>query len=212
MDTNEIKGEADEIKNQTKDTIDEVKDTIKSTNFKEETKATTGFVKEILLNPFEEIRRIAQEENKVLGKAIVILIALLVLNILEVVTAHLSIKYTFKSIITAVLNPLVFIAVYGVLCFVFAKKDTRKSLLTTISTIVITYVPEIFSSLFTIINNLTSSKLTVVFGVCASVCTLATYLFRFYAVKHLTESEENEGFRKYLVVELITRFVVRLIF
>ena len=100
MDTNEIKGEADEIKNQTKDTIDEVKDTIKSTNFKEETKATTGFVKEILLNPFEEIRRIAQEENKVLGKAIVILIAILVLNILEVVTAHLSIKYTFKSIIT----------------------------------------------------------------------------------------------------------------
>ena len=113
MDTNEIKGEADEIKNQTKDTIDEVKDTIKSTNFKEETKATTGFVKEILLNPFEEIRRIATEENKALGKVIIIVIALIALSLIEgMLSYHSSVKDAFKDVVMAVLNPIVFVAAY----------------------------------------------------------------------------------------------------
>jgi len=214
MDTNEIKGEADEIKNQTKDTIDEVKDTIKSTNFKEETKATTGFVKEILLNPFEEIRRIATEENKALGKVIIIVIALIALSLIEgMLSYHSSVKDAFKDVIMAVLNPIVFIAVYGVLSFVLTKKEERKSLITTLSTIVITYIPGVIGLVFSIVNDITKSKLYIIFGVCITVCTIAKYLFRFFAIKYLNNSEDdNETFRKFLVIEAITAFVVRLIF
>ena len=213
MDTNEIKGEADEIKNQTKDTIDEVKDTIKSTDFKEETKATTGFVKEILLDPFEEIRRIAHEENKVLGKIIIIAIAIVVLYLVQgMLLHHSSVSDAFGDVIKAVLNPIVFIAVYSVLAFVFSKKDGRKSLITTTSTIIATYVPLLIGVALSIINTLTHGKLSIVLSTCVGVCRTATLLCRFFAVKYLSDAEDNDAFRRFLVIELIAAFVVNLIF
>ena len=51
--------DTEQLKNETRETVNQVKDSIKNVNLKKDAKETKSFLKEILSNPFEAVRRIA---------------------------------------------------------------------------------------------------------------------------------------------------------
>ena len=53
----------EDLKKETKETVNKVKETIKNVDFKEDTKATKGFLKEMFSNPFEEIKKLQMEKK-----------------------------------------------------------------------------------------------------------------------------------------------------
>ena len=61
--------DTEQLKNETKDTVNQVKDTIKDVNFKKDAEETKGFLKEMFVNPFEAIKKVANGEENVLKKA-----------------------------------------------------------------------------------------------------------------------------------------------
>ena len=76
MENNEEKFSVDteNLKQETKDTVNQVKETIKNVNFKNDAEETKGFVKEMMSNPFEAVKRVATGEENVLKKCIIIMI------------------------------------------------------------------------------------------------------------------------------------------
>ena len=50
--------DTEDLKNETKETVNKVKETIKKVDFKEDTKATQSFLKEMFSNPFEAIKNV----------------------------------------------------------------------------------------------------------------------------------------------------------
>ena len=51
--------DTEDLKNETKETVNKVKETIKKVDFKEDTKATQSFLKEMFSNPFEAVKNVA---------------------------------------------------------------------------------------------------------------------------------------------------------
>ena len=79
MEENEVKQEnsvnTEELKNETVGAAKQVRDTIKNVNVKDEAKATKGFIVEMVKNPLEKIKEIANDStNKYFRTAIVLVI------------------------------------------------------------------------------------------------------------------------------------------
>ena len=107
----EKKINTDELKEETKETFNKVKSEIKDANFKEETVKATNFVKEMVMNPIEAIKNVAQGNGAKLATIIMIVIGLLISNVAYEIISLFSYSYgtlgdKLWDIITAITEPL----------------------------------------------------------------------------------------------------------
>ena len=203
----------EDLKKETKETVNKVKETIKNVDFKEDTKATKGFLKEMFSNPFEEIKKVANGKENVFSKAIVLMIIFIAANVLaEIVSLIKYGKYSsfgnnFMDLISSFLNPIFYIAVPAVIIYLF-NKTNKKPLTTIISTLVVCSVPVILNNVIDVIEVLISGISIISSPISTMFSAVATFL-TYFGIKDIFEVEEHNTFiRKYAVIRLIGAFIL----
>lgn len=203
----EISVSTEELKNETVDTVKQVKETIKNVNVKEEAKATKGFVTEMLKNPLDKIKEIANDyTNKYFKTAIVLVIIWAVAALLGAI----SFKYftwsyfgkTLLSYVKTILAPVLGVVVMSLIIFVMNKKS-KKSLITVLTTITAVKLPVIAArviSLLTIISN----NASVITSRISSLCSVISTVFLYFAIRDLyAEEDEKVTLKNFVIIEAI---------
>ena len=206
----EKKINTDELKEETKETFNKVKSEIKDANFKEETVKATNFVKEMVMNPIEAIKNVAQGNGAKLATIIMIVIGLLISNVAYEIISLFSYSYgtlgdKLWDIITAITEPLFLLLVPSLIIFLFNKN--KKSLLTTLSTMVVAYVPAIFSNVVSIVY-LLISQLSLITSPINAGLGVAQTILTYFGMKTLMEEEDESFIVKFVIIEVVVGFVM----
>lgn len=206
----EKKINTDELKEETKETFNKVKSEIKDANFKEETVKATNFVKEMVMNPIEAIKNVAQGNGAKLATIIMIVIGLLISNVAYEIISLFSYSYgtlgdKLWDIITAITEPLFLLLVPSLIIFLFNKN--KKSLLTTLSTMVVAYVPAIFSNVVSIVY-LLISQLSLITSPINAGLGVAQTILTYFGMKTLMEEEDESFIVKFVIIEVVVSFVM----
>lgn len=204
---------AEQLKNETKETVNQVKDSIKNVNLKKDTEETKGFLMEMLSNPFEAVKKVAEERENVFSKVIFLMIVWIAASVIAGIISLMKYgKYSnlgnnIIDFISYILNPLFYIVVPAIVILLM-NKDNKKSLITIISTLTVASVPVIINKVISIITVLVSgisivtSPFTTMFSVIATVLT-------YFGMKDLFGDEEDKIFiKKYAIVKLLAAFVL----
>jgi len=205
--------DAEQLKNETKETVNQVKDSIKNVNFKKDTEETKGFLMEMLSNPFEAVKKVAEGKENVLSKVIVLMIVWIAASVIVGIISlakygkYSSFGNNLMDFISYILNPIFFIVVPSVIILLM-NKENKKSLITIISTLTVSSVPLIINEAISIITILISrvsivtSPFTTMFSVIATVLT-------YFGMKDLFGEEEDKIFiKKYAIIKLLAAFVL----
>lgn len=204
---------AEELKNETKETVNQVKDSIKKVNLKKDTEATKGLLLEMLSNPFEAVRKVAEEKENVFSKVIFLMIIWIAASVIAGVIT--LIKYgkfsnvlgNIMDFISYVLRPI-FVVVVPAIIILIMNKENKKSLITVISTLVIASVPTIISRVINIITVLVTG-VSIITSPIASMLSGITTVLTYFGMKDLFAEEEHKSFiKKYAIIELVTAFVL----
>lgn len=204
--------DTEQLKNETKDTVNQVKDTIKDVNFKKDAEETKGFLKEMFVNPFEAIKKVANGEENVLKKAIIIMIVFIASSVIATIISLIKYgKYSgignnLLSFVAALLNPIFFIAVPALVILVFNQKN-KKSLITVISTLVIANIPAVINSVIGIVEYLVSG-ITIITSPVTTALSALGIVFTYFGMKELFNEESEKFFKKYVLIKIIASFVI----
>lgn len=210
-----ISTSTDELKNETADTVKQVKENMKNVNVKEEAKAAKSFIGEMIKEPIEKIKEIANDEsNKYFKTSIILVIVWMVAALLGTI----SFKYfswstfgnTLLSYIKTILSPLIEVVAMGAIIFVLNKKS-KKSLITVLTTVVTAELPVIIARVISLLT-IISSNISPITSKVSSLAYIISTIFMYFAVKDLFgEEDEKEGFKKFFVVEtvyIVVAFVI----
>lgn len=211
MEENENKQESfvdtDELKNEAGDTVKQVKETMKNVNVKEEAKVTKGFVMEMIKNPLDKIKEIANDSTNRHFKTAIVLV---IIWALAALIGAISFKYFVWSnigkyllnYIKTIIAPALLVVVMSLIIFVMNKKS-KKSLVTVITTVVATKIPVIAAeiiSLLTIISADMARITTRIGGLCSVISTVLLY----FAIKYLNEEDDDKAaLKKFVIIEAI---------
>lgn len=215
MEENEVKQEisvnTEELKNETVDTVKQVKETMKNVDVKEEAKAAKGFIMEMIKNPLEKIKEIANDTtNRHFKTAIVLVIVWVVATLLGAISFK-SFTWSYfgnllLSYVKKILAPVVEVAVMAIIIFLMNKKS-KKSLVTVLTTVVATKLPVIVAeviSLLTIISYSASAITSRISGLCSIISIVLLY----FAIRDLNgEDEEKAVFKKFVIIQAIYKIV-----
>lgn len=215
MEENENKQEfsvdTEELKNETVDTVKQVKETIKNVNVKEEAKATKGFVMEMLKNPLEKIKEIANDStNKYFKTAIILVIVWALVALIDVVSLkYFSFRYlgsTLLKYLKTILAPVITVAVWSLIIFVMNKKS-KKSLITVLTTIATVKLPVIAGEVIGLLT-IISSNISPITSRIAGLCSLISTVFLYFAVRDLyDENDEKTAFKNFVIVVAIYKVI-----
>lgn len=221
MENNDEKFSVDteNLKQETKDTVNQVKETIKNVNFKNDAEETKGFVKEMMSNPFEAVRKVATGEENVLKKCIIIMIvsiaASLACSLISVVRygKFSGIFANVLSLVSSVLNPIAYILAPAIVILIL-NKNAKKSLITIISTLVIAKIPTVITEVIDVFEILIGGISLITSPISTGLIAISTIL-TYFGMKDLFEIEENKDFiSKYVIIRvvaaLITTILVRI--
>ena len=213
MEENEVKKEStdntEELKNETIDTVKQVKETMKNVDVKEEAKATKGFVLEMIKNPLNKIKEIANDStNKYFKTAIVLVIVWALASLIGIISfKNLSFGILWSTLlryIKTILAPVVAVVVMSVIMFAI-NKNTKKSLTTVITTVTATYLPIIVAeilSLLTILSYNISPIVSRISGLCSVISTVLLY----FAIRYLyDEKDEKTALKNFIIIQALYR-------
>lgn len=209
MQEEKISASAEELKNETFEAAKKVKESMKGTDFKEETKATKGFIIDMFKDPLEKIKEVATEnDGKYLKTAIILIVLWTVIVFVRssYTTIHLwgfmRIFENILSVLKSILAPVCIVAVYSLIAFLM-NKDNKKSLITVISTISIAQLPRIIASLASLLT-IFSSRISTITSPFSSLCYALSVVLTFFGLKHIFGTEKcTEFFKKYMLIVLI---------
>ena len=201
----------EELKNETKETINQVRDTIKNVDINKEAKETRGFVKEMIVAPFERLERIANGDEDAFKKAIVLMIIYIAACV--IVALRTAFKYSFGGIggklwdiIVAGVSPVVAILVPAILILIM-NKSSKKSLTTIIATLVVASLPTIVAAVIDIVESFLPKIYLISSPVTTALLAITTVL-TFFGMRTLM-GEEKEGFLvKFAGIKFITALVL----
>lgn len=210
-----ISSSTDELKNETVDAVKQVKESMKNVDVKEEAKAAKGFIIEMIKNPIEKIKEIANDGgNKYFKTAIILVIVWMVAALLGTI----SFKYfkwssfgsTLLSYIKTILAPLISVIAMAVIIFVMNQKS-KKSLITVLTTVVTAKLPVIIAKVVSLLT-LISMNINTITSKITSLASIISTVFMYFAIKDLFDSEdEKAGFNKFVIVEtvyIVVAFVI----
>ena len=188
-----ISKETENIKNETKDTVNKVKETIKNRDFKKDANETTSFVKEMFFNPFEAVKRAADEEN-IIGKVIILMIVFIIANVIRTIISLPSVGFfdfgkNFIRLLVSIISPVIVVIVPSLVILVF-NRENKKSLLTIISTVVVAKIPLIFNTILAIISLLIRELYVITSPINATLTAVSTILL-YFGYKELANKEEK---------------------
>lgn len=206
-----ISVDTEDLKKETKETVNQVKETIKNVNLKDDAEATKGFVKEMISNPIEAVKRAASGEEGIFKKAIIIMLAYII------VAAAYEVLYCIRyngitqilrsivSIITGAINPVVSLLLLSLVVYVM-NKNNKKPLTTVISTMVVASVPLVIYDLLEIVSFLFhgTSVVTLFTSPISTMLYAVSIVLTYFGMKELfAESEEKEAVKKFAIVKLV---------
>lgn len=198
----EFKVEIDkeELKNQTKDTVNQVKETVKNINFKEDAKATKGFVLKMIQNPISTIKEVAEGKENHFSIVIILLICFIVI--------HGVLGLLGESLISGILSPIILVLSMTISIVLFGGKD-KKNMPTIISGVTISTIPLIFAYIIGIISKILELP-TEIYIDTKIVATALYAVLSYFSINVLITSEpdENKFFRKYSVIMLVSYAIV----
>ena len=205
--------DTEKLKNETKETVDQVKESIKNVDFKKDAEETKGFLKEMFSNPFNAVKRVAEGEENVLSKVFIIMIIFIVASVIyEIISLIKFGKYAgfgnnLLDLVASVLNPLFYISVPAIIIFVM-NKNSKKSLITVISTLVIAAVPVVINQIISIINILVTG-ITIVTSPITTVLSAIAIILTYFGMKDLFEEQEDSTFiKKYAIIKVIAALIL----
>lgn len=199
-----FKVDTENLKNETVETAKKVKESMKGTNIKEETKATKGFIMDMIKNPIEKIKEVANDNSAKFFKTALFLVIIWTI-IVFIETGYDTISYwgfsrIFKNILAVlkdILAPAIGILVYSIIALILNKE--KKPLTTVISTVTITKLPVIAAELVSLLTIF--STITTPF---AKICSALSVVLRYFGFKYLFADEEDKTFiKKFVILELV---------
>lgn len=201
--------DAENLKNETVETAKKVKESMKGTNIKEETKATKGFILEMLKNPLETIKKVASDNSgKYFKIAIILIVSWTILVLIN--STYSTIHYwgfsrvlnNILSVLKKILAPAIGIIVYSLIVLLL-NKGNKKTLTTVISTITITQLPIMFASLVSLLT-IISSGISIITLPFSKLCTVISIVLGYFGFKNLFEEEKSKDFiKKYVLIQVI---------
>lgn len=205
--------DTEQLKNETKETVNQVKDSIKNVDLKKDAEETKGFLKEMLLNPFEAVRRVAEDEENVFSKVIVLMIVWIAASVITGIISlakygkYSSIGNNIIDFISYILNPIFYIVVPAIIILIM-NKNNKKSLITIISTLTIASVPIIINRVIDIIEGLVSG-ITIISSPISTMFSAIALVLTYFGMKDLFGEKEDKGFiKKYAIIKLLAAFVL----
>lgn len=202
------------LKNETKETVNQVKDTLKNVDINKEAKETKGFIKEMLVAPFEKIEKIAKGEEDAFKKAIV----LLIVNIVAVLVAALisAFKYSYGSLgsklwdlITAGISPILAILVPAIIILIM-NKSNKKPLTTIIATLVVAEIPSILAEVIDIIEVILP-RILLISSPISSALSVMTIVLTFFGMRTLFGEEKESFLFKFAGIKFVTALVLYIV-
>lgn len=202
----------EQLKNETKETVNQVKDSIKNVNLKKDTEETKGFLKEMFSNPFETIKKVAEEQENIFSKVVILMIFWLAASVISGVI--MLIKYgTYTNIgnkvlefISYILHPLLYVLVPAVIILIMNRKN-KKSLITIISTLTISAVPVILDLVVNIISLLVNG-ISIITNPISTMLSALALVFSYFGMKYIFGEDDDKNFiKKYAIIKLIAAFI-----
>ena len=203
--------DTDEIKEETIKTAKEVKETIKNVDFKNDAKATKGFITEMIKEPLERLKVIASGNDNKDFKFAIILVVIWVLcvgitNLSSYSTLSSFFSYGLSrhilSVIKAMAAPIVGLVAMSLVVF-YVKKEEKKSFITILTALTAAKIPTIFARVLMLLT-LISSKISSPLSYVSSFCSVMSTVFTFFALKELCGEEDNSKFfKKFIIIEAI---------
>lgn len=211
MEENEVKQEqvvnTEELKNETVGAVKQVKDTIKNVNVKEEAKAAKGFIIEMIKNPLEKIKEIANDSTNTYFKtAIVLVIIWTLVSLIGTISFDYFSWNRFGKIllryVKVILAPVISLVIMSLIIFVMNKKS-KKSLVTVLTTVTTIKLPLIVAKVISLLT-LISSNASVITSRVSSLCSVITTVLFFFAIRELfNEEDEKQVLKNYVIIEAI---------
>lgn len=208
--------DTEELKNQTKDTVKQVKETIKDVDFKNDAKEATGLVKEMFVNPFEAVKRVANEKENAFKKSIVIMIIFIAANIIWQVISLMKYSSVFRignnvmKLVSSALHPVFYIVVPAILILIM-NKNNKKSLTVIISTLVTAAVPAIIVDIIDILEILVSA-VTVVSSPISTGLSAISIVLTYIGIKELfAEEDDGKAIKTFAIIKIVAAFVFYLL-
>lgn len=218
MEENEVKQEnivnTEELKNETVDTVKQVKETMKNVNVKDEAKATKGFVLEMVKNPIDKIKEIANDTtNKYFKTAIVLVIIWAIIQLIgEISFDYFSWSRLGKIILNyvkVIIAPAFVVTIMSLVIFIMNKKS-KKSLITVLTTVTTTKLPIIVANVVSLLT-LISSNAYVITKRVSSLCSIISTVLLYFGIRELyNEEDEKETLKNFVIIEAIY-FVMSLV-
>lgn len=204
-----ISNQAEELKKETIETAKKVKESVKNVNIKDETKETKNFIVKMFKEPVETIEEVANDkQNKVFKTALFILIIWIVAIFIK--STYSTIYYwgftkvwtNIVSVLKAILTPLCGILVYSLIALLM-NKENKKSLVTNITTLTITHMPNVIISILTLLT-IFEYKISKVILPFSYFTTALTTVLTYFGLKSLFGEDSNKKFfKKYVLIQLI---------
>ena len=208
--------DTENLKEETKDTVNQVKESIKNVNFKNDAEETKGFLKEMLSNPFEAVRKIACEEENVLNKVVMIMLVFIAASFAYSLISVIKYgKYSgvldnILSLVAGVLDPVFFVLAPSVMILLL-NKENKKSLTTIISTIVVASVPVVINYLIDIVE-LVLSGISLITGPISTGLSAVALVLTYFGMKDLFGIEEHKDFiKKYAVIKVAAALIITIL-
>ncbi|MBR1884692.1 MAG: hypothetical protein IJ809_07235 [Clostridia bacterium] len=196
----------EKVKNEAKETIKQVKEQMKDVNFKEEAKATKGFVSAIIKEPLEKVKEIASDTSNKYFKTAIILVIVWIIAYFFTTVPFNSLKYYdfgkgLWTIVKAIITPAISIACLSLVVLIMnLKSENKKSLVTIITSVTTAKLPIIVSEVIGLLGLISSE----VYKVTARVDSLASMLsavMLYFAVKGIFGLEDDKkAFMKFAII------------
>lgn len=209
--------DTENLKKETVETVNQVKETIKNVDIKNDAKEATGFVTSMFKDPFATIKTIADDStNKAFKTAIIFLIIWVAAEFLDsALSIALSRFWTINwgskmlGLIKTVIAPVLSVLALSITVYLMNKKS-KKSLMTTISSITVAKIPVVLASVVSLLTLISSnaSPLTSRFS---SFCSAISIVLTYFSVKALFEEEQNSKFIKKFVIIYAIYYVISLV-
>lgn len=205
--------DTEQLKNETKETVNKVKDSIKNVDLKKDAKETKSFLKEMFSNPFEAVRRVAEDGENVFSKVVFLMIIWIAASVIAgIITImkygkYSSIGNNLMDFISYILGPILYILVPAIIILIMNKQN-KKSLITIISTLTIAAVPTIINEIIDIIEGLVSG-ITIISSPISTMFSAIALVLTYFGMKDLFGEKEDKSFiKKYAIIKLLAAFVL----
>lgn len=197
----------EEIKKETVETVNQVKETIKNVDIKNDAKEATGFVTSMFKDPFGTIKQIVNDNTNKHFKTAIIFVAIWTIALF---VKALSYKYwsfnamfrNILSLVKTIIAPALSVVVLSGIVYVM-NKENKKSMITTMTAVVMAKIPVIISLVVGLLT-IFSSRISILTSPFSTLCSIISVVLTYFTLKTLFNEEQNSKFFKtFVMVEAI---------